>query len=126
MIDRLEKEDDPRNKVDKERNTVTFHKQTASSIKSGYLFSKLLLEMYPTFRKRTKKSFVLEAGVPNIKDNNQLKIKQQNWDILTKAMEPFGVKIDDQRKQDFVDGKNEQISDLLGELAEIDQKTGQK
>jgi hypothetical protein len=26
MIDRLEKEDDSRNKVDKEKNTVTFHK----------------------------------------------------------------------------------------------------
>lgn len=59
LVDRLELEDDPRNKVNSDTQTVTLGKQLTSSLRNGFVFSKLLQKMQATYAKRTKKFFHL-------------------------------------------------------------------
>ena len=42
LVDRLEMEDDPRNKVNVEKQTVCIGKEMSNSLKNGFLFGKLL------------------------------------------------------------------------------------
>ncbi len=57
MVDRLQIEDDTRNKVNKTTNIVTLSKPFQKKIENGFYISRLLNEIYPTFSKRSDKQF---------------------------------------------------------------------
>ena len=104
MIDRLGMEDDTRNKVNKDRKVVQLSKNMTASLVNGYLFSKILSEIHPTFIKRTRKNFTLDPGVLEMKDNNAVKSRQANWEIISKALPKFGVaSLQENKKKEIVD-----------------------
>ena len=53
MVDRLSMEDDARNKVNAEAETVSLSDDLSSEILDGHIFQKLLAEMHRTFTMRT-------------------------------------------------------------------------
>ena len=57
LIDRCGMEDDKRNKVNMEAQTVELGKVLIGQLKNGYLYGKLLAEMHSTYIRRTKKVF---------------------------------------------------------------------
>jgi hypothetical protein len=89
MIDRLGMEDDTRNKVNKDRNVVQLSKNMTASLCNGYLFAKLLSEIHPTYIKRSRKNFNLEAALLDMRDN--IKNRQANWEVIQKVLPKFGV-----------------------------------
>ena len=72
LVDRLDMDDDPRNKVNTETQTVSIGKDMQNSLKNGFLFGKLLQKMQSTYIKRTKKFFNLNADLLEMKDNDSL------------------------------------------------------
>jgi len=121
MIDRLGMEDDTRNKVNKDRKVVQLSKNMTASLVNGYFFSKLLSEIHPTFIKRTRKNFTLDPGVTEMKDNNAVKSRQANWDVIQKAVPKFGVMmLNDKKKKEIVEQNMDSVRELISELQRVD------
>lgn len=55
MVDRLQIEDDVRNKVNRTTNAVTLSKPFIKRVENGHYVGRLLTDMYPTFSKRSDK-----------------------------------------------------------------------
>ena len=92
---------------------------------NGYLFSKLLYEIHPTFIKRTRKNFTLEPGVLDIRDNNAIKSRTSAWETIERALPKFGIKLGDDRKQEIIAQKGAAVAELLGEFYKVDNNTKQ-
>ena len=93
MIDRLGMEDNQKNKVDNEKNTVVLDKMLTGSIANGYYMAKLIVEMHSTYLKRTRKKFTLDPAISTVKDNLQKKTRkvrgEANPKVGTKWSSPF-------------------------------------
>ena len=61
IVDRLSMEDDPRNRVNAENETVTLSEDLKKGIEDGQIFGKLLSVMHRTYVMRTNNSFELSA-----------------------------------------------------------------
>ena len=59
IVDRLAMEDDPRNRVNAENETVTLSDSMKNGIEEGQIFAKLLSVMHRTYTARTANSFEL-------------------------------------------------------------------
>ena len=75
IIDRLAMEDDPRNKVNAENETVTLSEDFKASVEEGHIFSKLLNVMHRTYTMRTANSF--ELSMQPLDGG-----RDANWDML--------------------------------------------
>ena len=75
IVDRLAMEDDPRNRVNAENETVTLSDSMKNGIEEGHIFGKLLNVMHRTYTMRTANSFEL-ATLP------QECGRDANWDVL--------------------------------------------
>lgn len=75
MVDRLSMEDDAKNKVNAEHDTVTLSSELQESIASGTLFDRLLSEMHRTFIMRSGATF--ELAKQPLGAN-----KDENWALL--------------------------------------------
>lgn len=53
LIDRLDLQDNPKNTVNKDRNTVTLDFAMTNSFANGYYVGKLVAEIYHTYIKRS-------------------------------------------------------------------------
>jgi hypothetical protein len=87
-------QDNPANQVNKDRNTVTLAKDLTGSLANGYYIAKMIGEMHPTYIKRTRKKFALDANLVTLKDNLQKKTKEFNWFTISRQLEKFGVDLD--------------------------------
>jgi hypothetical protein len=66
MLDRLQIEDDTRNKVNKTNNNVVLGKPFTKRVENGHYIGRLLTLMYPTFAQRSGKTFSLPAQLTEI------------------------------------------------------------
>ena len=66
MVDRLEIEDDSRNKVNMTNNSVALSKPFIKRIENGHYVGRLLADMHPTFSKRTEKNFAVPTSLADI------------------------------------------------------------
>ena len=64
MVDRLAIEDDSRNKVNPETETVSMSEPLSESVRDGTIFAKLMAEMHRTFTMRTGTNFELQVTQP--------------------------------------------------------------
>jgi hypothetical protein len=121
MIDRLGMEDNPKNQVNKDKNTVSIAKDFANSLSNGYYFGKLIAEMHPTYIKRTRKKFTLDPNISSLKDNLQKKTKEYNWHTISRQLEKFGVSLDNEMTAEIVNKNNmEIVAELIGQLNTVD------
>jgi hypothetical protein len=121
MIDRLGMEDNPKNQVNKDKNTVSIAKDFANSLSNGYYFGKLIAEMHPTYIKRTRKKFTLDPNISSLKDNLQKKAKEYNWHTISRQLEKFGVSLDNEMTAEIVNKNNmEIVAELIGQLNTVD------
>ena len=60
LVDRLNMEDDPANKVNVQKETVILSNNLRDRVRSGEILQKLLEQMHVTFIKRTEKPFSLK------------------------------------------------------------------
>ena len=89
MVDRLSMEDDSRNKVNADADSVTLSSELQGSITDGSLFARLLAEMHRTFIMRTGATFdQLKQPLGGGTDNHEA-----NWDILIPHLRLFGISI---------------------------------
>ena len=75
IVDRLAMEDDPRNRVNAENETVTLSDPMKNGLEEGQIFAKLLSVMHRTYTMRTANSFEL-AILP------QEGGRDANWEVL--------------------------------------------
>jgi len=121
MIDRLGMEDNQKNKVDNEKNTVVLDKMLTGSIANGYYMAKLIVEMHSTYLKRTRKKFTLDPAISNVKDNLQKKTKEANWFAVARQLSKFGVTLDNESVDQIISKNNvEIVSELISQLAQVD------
>ena len=76
IVDRLSMEDDPRNRVNAEHETVTLSEELKNTIEDGQIFGKLLSVMHRTYVMRTNNSFEL-SNQPLLDGQ-----REANWDAL--------------------------------------------
>ena len=60
LVDRLNMEDDPANKVNVQKETVILSNNLRDGVRSGEILQKLLEQMHVTYIKRTEKPFSLK------------------------------------------------------------------
>ena len=60
LVDRLNMEDDPANKVNVQKETVILSNNLRDRVRSGEILQKLLEQMHVTYIKRTEKPFSLK------------------------------------------------------------------
>lgn len=94
LVDRLELDDDPRNKVNSETQTVSLGKEMTNALKNGFLFSRLLQKMQSTYTKRTKRFFHFSQSMLDIKDNDSAGSRKANWGALVPELKHFAIDLD--------------------------------
>lgn len=70
--------------------------------------------------KISKKPFALDPQLNHLKDNAAEKIKSENWNIITRELVKFGIKVNSERKQKILLGKHLPINEILNALYEFD------
>ena len=81
MVDRLNLEDDPKNKVDMAKNKVIFSKVITQRINNGSTIVTLLNEMASTYQQRTGREVQLSQNLAAINENDK-SFKPENWKLL--------------------------------------------
>lgn len=104
IVDRLELEDDPRNKVNSESQTVSIGKVMAGKLRNGFLVSKLLQKMQSTFTKRTKHFFHFNQALFEMKDNDSVAVRRANWGLLSQEIKHFSITVDPAALGRIIDG----------------------
>jgi hypothetical protein len=94
MMDRLEMADDPRNKVNKAQNSVTFAKPFLKKIENGHYMSLLMKQMQQTFESRTGKQLA-KYGIQIPAEANSW--DSNNWQQLFKSLEHYGIVLTKQK-----------------------------
>lgn len=112
LVDRLNLQDDPKNKVNMGKNTVACSKQLQTSIANGFYVARLLNEMHLTYQSRSEKNFQLGAGLREIMETDK-PFLAKNWQALWPELEKFGLVVDDKKRQSMI--KNVR-SDLAVEI----------
>ena len=113
LVDRLSIEDDSRNKVNAESETVTLSTELEQGLLDGKIFGKLLSQMHRTFTMRTGQSFQIpQQPLQGSRD--------ANWESLIPSLRNFGVQINENKSQRLKQGEQMQLSSLLTTLFEID------
>jgi hypothetical protein len=74
------------------------------SLKNGYLFGKLLTQMQSTYIKRTKKFFPQNARLTEVKDNDAVSNRKNNWGLLFQELKNYGLDVDKPTQQKVVEG----------------------
>ena len=89
-MDRLAIEDDSRNKVNAENETVTLSDSMQEQLQKGHIFGRLLSEMHRTFTMRTGSSFQL-AKEPLTGTN------EANWEALIPQLRQYGIQVNESK-----------------------------
>ena len=113
LVDRLSMEDDSRNKVNAETETVTLSENLAREITDGQIFGKLLQEMQRTYTMRT-------GAAIDIPSKQLSEDRESNWEALLPQFRQFGVQLSDTRAERIKQGDQNQLKSLLTTLFEID------
>ena len=86
MVDRLQIEDDSRNKVNKTKNSVTLSKDLITKIQTGYFLGLLLKNMYQTFESRTGKTFQIPSQLTEIDPKSKDIFNEGTWRIIFETL----------------------------------------
>ena len=126
MVDRLKIEDDTKNKVNRTTNSVNLSKVFVKKIENGFFIGKLLNEMYPTYSKRSEKSFTIPTEISEL--NPKLdEYDRQTWNLLFEVLENYGVELSKKKIEIIMTTyKSDILLDIIDCLFEIDNSsTGQ-
>lgn len=120
MVDRLNLEDDTKNKVNKVTNFVQLSKNFLKKCENGYYLGRLLKQMYATFSNRTAKSFNVPLIVTEI-NPDAASFNAQTWKIIFDVLAQYGCKIEASKQDIIVKSSNTDIIlDIIEALYEID------
>ena len=112
LVDRLNMDDNPSNKVNVQTESVTLCDSLQNEIRSGELIQKLIGQMHVTYIKRTEKPFTLKTiGA---------KSDKERWNGLFNQLQSFGVDLDANAQGKLLGGDDRQIDQLITDLFDID------
>ena len=106
-------EDDSKNRVNAENETVTLSEDLHSSISDGEIIAKLMFEMHRTFLMRTGTNFELVK-------QPLTGSREDNWNALVPVLRQFGISITENKANRIKQGDVQQLKSLLTTLYEID------
>ena len=93
MVDRLNLEDDPKNKVNMAKNSVIYSKVLVQKINNGSFVARLLNLMTPTYQQRTGKEMQLSNNLSAINENDK-SFQAENWKLLFQELPKFGINVE--------------------------------
>ena len=96
MVDRLQMEDDSRNKVNMTKNTVSLSKHFLKRIENGHYIGRLCNEMYQTYTKRSGKTFSIPQEINDI-DPETAVFHAPTWAVIFDTLSEFGIALSKQK-----------------------------
>lgn len=96
LLDRLEIEDDSRNKVNMTNNSVALSKPFIKRIENGHYVGRLLADMQPTFAKRTEKNFAVPSTISDL-DPEGAPYNSETWRVIFKSLADYGIELGKKR-----------------------------
>lgn len=115
LVDRLQLEDDPKNKVNMAKGTVKVSTALQNRITNGMYIARLLREMTNTYQSRSGNQVSLDPALSQIKDNDKA-FKPQNWQLIFNQLEQFNIFIEPKKQEAIV--KNLRL-DLALEVVDV-------
>jgi hypothetical protein len=120
MVDRLQIEDDSRNKVNMTKNIVVLSKPFIKRIENGYYVGRLLHEMSQTYEARTGRPLLIPNELQSI-DAESPAWNAQQWQLIFDALEQYQLPLS-QKKRDLIlkTTSTQTLLEIVDALFEID------
>lgn len=102
MIDRGVIEDDSRNKIFAEGNFCRLFREHYKKLQNGVYIAQVMIVLKKTLTRQHDGPISIDPSITRLKDNITDAAKLFNWNVLSKELVKFGIKLTAEKKRKII------------------------